>query len=83
MAMSGKPGLMYALLVGTALMFVYRGVLRTPWFEFGGECVVNCVKSGHSAKIVFHTKVRSCFPKVCTSCICIFRYVLKYTHTLC
>ena len=29
-----------------------------PWFEFGGECVVECAKSGHSAKIIFHAKVR-------------------------
>ncbi|XP_064392295.1 oxysterol-binding protein-related protein 9-like [Halichondria panicea] len=33
-----------------------RGILTVPWFEFGGECMLECEKSGHSAKLIFHTK---------------------------
>ena len=41
-----------------------------PWFEFGGECVVECAKSGHSAKMIFHAKVCSLVYSVCIIGIC-------------
>ncbi|KAH0519756.1 Oxysterol-binding protein-related protein 9 [Microtus ochrogaster] len=29
---------------------------QVPWVELGGECNINCSKTGYSANIVFHTK---------------------------
>ncbi|MXQ98630.1 hypothetical protein E5288_WYG021740 [Bos mutus] len=31
-------------------------ILTVPWVELGGECNINCSKTGYSANIVFHTK---------------------------
>ncbi|XP_014072130.1 oxysterol-binding protein-related protein 9 isoform X1 [Salmo salar] len=33
-----------------------RSILTVPWVELGGECNINCSKTGYSASIVFHTK---------------------------
>ncbi|CAH6790654.1 Osbpl9 [Phodopus roborovskii] len=33
-----------------------RSILTVPWVELGGECNINCSKTGYSANIVFHTK---------------------------
>uniref|UniRef100_G3VP13 Oxysterol-binding protein n=1 Tax=Sarcophilus harrisii TaxID=9305 RepID=G3VP13_SARHA len=33
-----------------------RSILTVPWVELGGECTINCSKTGYSANIVFHTK---------------------------
>ncbi|KAF6345255.1 oxysterol binding protein like 9 [Rhinolophus ferrumequinum] len=33
-----------------------RSILTVPWVELGGECSINCSKTGYSANIVFHTK---------------------------
>uniref|UniRef100_A0A8C0CZ30 Oxysterol-binding protein n=1 Tax=Balaenoptera musculus TaxID=9771 RepID=A0A8C0CZ30_BALMU len=33
-----------------------RSILTVPWVELGGECNINCSKTGKSANIVFHTK---------------------------
>ncbi|KAM4698458.1 oxysterol-binding protein-related protein 11 [Rhinophrynus dorsalis] len=33
-----------------------RSILTVPWVELGGKVNVNCVKSGYSAAITFHTK---------------------------
>ncbi|XP_038615943.1 oxysterol-binding protein-related protein 9 isoform X4 [Tachyglossus aculeatus] len=33
-----------------------RSILTVPWVELGGECTINCPKTGYSATIVFHTK---------------------------
>ncbi|NXQ93346.1 OSBL9 protein, partial [Sagittarius serpentarius] len=31
-------------------------ILTVPWIELGGECSINCSKTGYNASIVFHTK---------------------------
>ncbi|KAM4023388.1 oxysterol-binding protein-related protein 9 isoform 4-T4 [Anomaloglossus baeobatrachus] len=33
-----------------------RSILTVPWVELGGECNINCSKTGYSATISFHTK---------------------------
>uniref|UniRef100_A0A2I2ZCE7 Oxysterol-binding protein n=1 Tax=Gorilla gorilla gorilla TaxID=9595 RepID=A0A2I2ZCE7_GORGO len=33
-----------------------RSILTVPWVELGGECNINCSKTGYSANIIFHTK---------------------------
>uniref|UniRef100_A0A8C7A147 Oxysterol-binding protein n=1 Tax=Nothoprocta perdicaria TaxID=30464 RepID=A0A8C7A147_NOTPE len=33
-----------------------RSILTVPWIELGGECSINCSKTGYNASIVFHTK---------------------------
>ncbi|KAK7814485.1 hypothetical protein U0070_008853, partial [Myodes glareolus] len=33
-----------------------KSILTVPWVELGGECNINCSKTGYSANIVFHTK---------------------------
>ncbi|XP_060683140.1 oxysterol-binding protein-related protein 11 [Hemiscyllium ocellatum] len=33
-----------------------RSILTVPWVELGGKVNVNCVKTGYSAAITFHTK---------------------------
>ncbi|XP_068095169.1 oxysterol-binding protein-related protein 9 isoform X2 [Hyperolius riggenbachi] len=33
-----------------------RSILTVPWVELGGECNINCSKTGYSAIITFHTK---------------------------
>ncbi|KAM5149105.1 oxysterol-binding protein-related protein 9 isoform 2-T2 [Mantella aurantiaca] len=33
-----------------------RSILTVPWVELGGECNINCSKTGYSATITFHTK---------------------------
>uniref|UniRef100_A0A673YSX8 Oxysterol-binding protein n=1 Tax=Salmo trutta TaxID=8032 RepID=A0A673YSX8_SALTR len=33
-----------------------RSILTVPWVELGGECNINCSKTGYSASIMFHTK---------------------------
>ncbi|GAB1288738.1 Oxysterol-binding protein [Apodemus speciosus] len=33
-----------------------RSILTVPWVELGGECNINCSKTGYNANIVFHTK---------------------------
>ncbi|XP_072505541.1 oxysterol-binding protein-related protein 9 isoform X9 [Notamacropus eugenii] len=33
-----------------------RSILTVPWVELGGECSINCSKTGYSANIIFHTK---------------------------
>uniref|UniRef100_A0A8D0QKY1 Oxysterol-binding protein n=1 Tax=Sus scrofa TaxID=9823 RepID=A0A8D0QKY1_PIG len=33
-----------------------RSILTVPWVELGGECSINCSKTGYNANIVFHTK---------------------------
>ncbi|MEE6495519.1 hypothetical protein FKM82_002071 [Ascaphus truei] len=33
-----------------------RSILTVPWVELGGECNINCSKTGYSATIAFHTK---------------------------
>ncbi|XP_039706726.1 oxysterol-binding protein-related protein 11 [Pteropus medius] len=33
-----------------------RSILTVPWVELGGKVSVNCVKTGYSANITFHTK---------------------------
>ncbi|XP_075037352.1 oxysterol-binding protein-related protein 11 isoform X2 [Mixophyes fleayi] len=33
-----------------------RSILTVPWVELGGKVNVNCVKSGYSSAITFHTK---------------------------
>ncbi|XP_069498308.1 oxysterol-binding protein-related protein 9 isoform X3 [Ambystoma mexicanum] len=33
-----------------------RSILTVPWIELGGECNINCSKTGYSACINFHTK---------------------------
>ncbi|XP_030061142.1 oxysterol-binding protein-related protein 9 isoform X4 [Microcaecilia unicolor] len=33
-----------------------RSILTVPWVELGGECNINCSKTGYSASINFHTK---------------------------
>ncbi|XP_017654984.1 oxysterol-binding protein-related protein 11 isoform X2 [Nannospalax galili] len=33
-----------------------RSILTVPWVELGGKVSVNCVKTGYSASITFHTK---------------------------
>nr|XP_044995166.1 oxysterol-binding protein-related protein 9 isoform X9 [Jaculus jaculus] len=33
-----------------------RSILTVPWVELGGECNINCSKTGYSANITFHTK---------------------------
>ncbi|XP_028939074.1 oxysterol-binding protein-related protein 9 isoform X4 [Ornithorhynchus anatinus] len=33
-----------------------RSILTVPWVELGGECAINCPKTGYSASVVFHTK---------------------------
>lgn len=33
-----------------------RSILTVPWVELGGECNINCSKTGYSATIIFHTK---------------------------
>ncbi|XP_053325795.1 oxysterol-binding protein-related protein 9 isoform X3 [Spea bombifrons] len=33
-----------------------RSILTVPWVELGGECTINCSKTGYSATITFHTK---------------------------
>ncbi|KAM9326890.1 oxysterol-binding protein-related protein 9 [Gastrophryne carolinensis] len=33
-----------------------RSILTVPWIELGGECNINCSKTGYSATITFHTK---------------------------
>ena len=60
-------------LVGTASLFLVefgeeytftlpsayaRSILTVPWCELGGKVLLQCKKSGYSAEIVFHTKVR-------------------------
>uniref|UniRef100_A0A3B4G5Y8 Oxysterol-binding protein n=1 Tax=Pundamilia nyererei TaxID=303518 RepID=A0A3B4G5Y8_9CICH len=33
-----------------------RSILTVPWVELGGKVSINCVKSGYSATVTFHTK---------------------------
>ncbi|XP_067323986.1 oxysterol-binding protein-related protein 9 isoform X5 [Anolis sagrei] len=33
-----------------------RSILTVPWIELGGECSINCSKTGYNASITFHTK---------------------------
>ncbi|XP_064415871.1 oxysterol-binding protein-related protein 9 isoform X5 [Latimeria chalumnae] len=33
-----------------------RSILTVPWVELGGECNINCSKTGYYANIIFHTK---------------------------
>uniref|UniRef100_A0A8D0H7G7 Oxysterol-binding protein n=1 Tax=Sphenodon punctatus TaxID=8508 RepID=A0A8D0H7G7_SPHPU len=33
-----------------------RSILTVPWIELGGECNINCSKTGYNASIIFHTK---------------------------
>ncbi|XP_024433852.2 oxysterol-binding protein-related protein 11 [Desmodus rotundus] len=33
-----------------------RSILTVPWVELGGKVSINCVKTGYSASITFHTK---------------------------
>ncbi|XP_041417403.1 oxysterol-binding protein-related protein 9 isoform X5 [Xenopus laevis] len=33
-----------------------RSILTVPWVELGGECTINCSKTGYNATITFHTK---------------------------
>ncbi|XP_068432027.1 oxysterol-binding protein-related protein 10 isoform X2 [Clinocottus analis] len=33
-----------------------RSILTVPWVELGGKVSINCVKSGYSASVTFHTK---------------------------
>uniref|UniRef100_A0A2I3G1Z6 Oxysterol-binding protein n=1 Tax=Nomascus leucogenys TaxID=61853 RepID=A0A2I3G1Z6_NOMLE len=33
-----------------------RSILTVPWVELGGECNINCSKTGYSANIIFQTK---------------------------
>nr|XP_054601049.1 oxysterol-binding protein-related protein 10 isoform X2 [Nothobranchius furzeri] len=33
-----------------------RSILTVPWVELGGKVSINCVKSGYSAAVTFHTK---------------------------
>eukprot|EP00069_Balaena_mysticetus_P011768 bmy_07315T0 len=33
-----------------------RSILTVPWVELGGECNINCSKTGYSANIISHTK---------------------------
>ncbi|XP_066453699.1 oxysterol-binding protein-related protein 9 isoform X2 [Eleutherodactylus coqui] len=33
-----------------------RSILTVPWVELGGECNINCSKTGYNAIITFHTK---------------------------
>ncbi|KAG8436911.1 hypothetical protein GDO86_007846 [Hymenochirus boettgeri] len=33
-----------------------RSILTVPWVELGGECNINCSKTGYNATIAFHTK---------------------------
>uniref|UniRef100_A0A2K5SEC5 Oxysterol-binding protein n=1 Tax=Cebus imitator TaxID=2715852 RepID=A0A2K5SEC5_CEBIM len=33
-----------------------RSILTVPWVELGGDCNINCSKTGYSANIIFHTK---------------------------
>ncbi|XP_006879730.1 PREDICTED: oxysterol-binding protein-related protein 9-like isoform X1 [Elephantulus edwardii] len=33
-----------------------RSILTVPWVELGGECNINCSKTGYNATIIFHTK---------------------------
>lgn len=35
-----------------------RSILTYPWVELGDKCSIVCKKTGYSASIVFHTKVR-------------------------
>ena len=37
---------------------VCRSILTVPWVELGGKIQVSCAKTGYSANIEFHTKVR-------------------------
>lgn len=57
-AMSGKRIRSHSLVINGGYM-LFRGVLSVPWFEFGGECILDCEKSGHMAKLIFHTKVEN------------------------
>ncbi|NXH01651.1 OSBL9 protein, partial [Loxia leucoptera] len=40
------------------VIFIFNAlsILTVPWIELGGECSINCSKTGYSASIVFHTK---------------------------
>lgn len=40
----------------TFVVCAHRSILTVPWVELGGECNINCSKSGYSATITFHTK---------------------------
>ncbi|KAM4550525.1 oxysterol-binding protein-related protein 10 isoform 3-T3 [Fundulus diaphanus] len=33
-----------------------RSILTVPWVELGGKVSINCIKSGYSATVTFHTK---------------------------
>uniref|UniRef100_A0A1A8PNT3 Oxysterol-binding protein n=1 Tax=Nothobranchius rachovii TaxID=451742 RepID=A0A1A8PNT3_9TELE len=33
-----------------------RSILTVPWVELGGKVSINCMKSGYSAAVTFHTK---------------------------
>ncbi|NXP60609.1 OSBL9 protein, partial [Chloropsis cyanopogon] len=39
-------------------IFIFNAlsILTVPWIELGGECSINCSKTGYNASIVFHTK---------------------------
>ncbi|RLW05777.1 hypothetical protein DV515_00004744 [Chloebia gouldiae] len=39
-----------------AFIFNALSILTVPWIELGGECSINCSKTGYNASIVFHTK---------------------------
>ena len=40
---------------------LFRSILTVPWMELGGKVSVLCKKTGYSAAIEFHCKVRCAF----------------------